>query len=73
MYLYDIENNDKAQKNFILYIMCLIALVISAKHNLKQNFIVHIKTLRNIFADDIENDDKDQKKFTLKIKLLFHS
>ena len=29
--------------------------------------IVHVKTLRNKFADDIENDDKDQKNFILKI------
>ena len=43
-------------------IMYEVALVISAENNLKnkQNFIVHVKTLRNKFADDIENDDKDQ-------------
>ena len=46
-----------------------VALVISAENNFKnkQNFIVHVKTLRNKFADDIENDDKDQKNFVLKI------
>ena len=73
MYLYDIENGDKAQKNFIKDILNEVALVISAENNLKQNFIVNVKTLWNIFADDIENDDKDQKNFILKKKLLFYS
>ena len=45
--------------------MCLkdiiyeVSLVISAEHNLKQNFIVYVKMLQNIFSDDIENEDKD--------------
>ena len=48
-------------------IMYEVALVISAENNFKnkQNFIVHVITLRNKFADDIENDDKDQKIFIL--------
>ena len=69
LYLYDIENGDKAQKNFIKDLLNEVALVISAENNLKQNFIVNVKTLWNIFADDIENDDKDQKNFILKKKL----
>ena len=39
--------------------LCEVALIISAEHNLKKNFIVYVKMLRNIFSDDIENDDKD--------------
>ena len=38
-------------------ILSEVALVISAENNLKQNFIVHVKGLLNIFADDIKNDN----------------